>query len=82
MRLLAAITIPMAVGPCVVEQAIVTMVPPTSAHVLIVSDCPERRCWTKWVEVDGRRIGEGRVCSISSSSQSGDRFEAAPTVAP
>jgi hypothetical protein len=57
------VAIPFALGPCVLDMAVVTHVPPATAHVIVVSECGGVRCWHRYVETGGRRIGETRICT-------------------
>lgn len=74
MLVLLAVTIPLTVGPCRLESAVVTHVPPDAAHVITVSECGGvERCWERWVETDGKRLGYSRVCAGYDS-----KFQTAP----
>ena len=64
-----AVTIPLLVGECVVESAVVTHVPPSLVHVITVSECGGlQKCWTRVVESDGKKISETTVCAGYDSS--------------
>lgn len=75
--LLALVVIPLTVGPCVLDQALVTHVPPNTAHVITVSECGAMKCWVRWIEVSGKRAGETSACSASDASSAGT-FTIAP----
>ena len=78
MNVLVAVTVTLqlAAGECRLDQAIITYVPPNTSHVVTVSDCGALRCWERYLETNGQRVGQARVCS--SESNHGDRFEAVP----
>ena len=76
---LLAVSLPLVVGDCRLDFALVTHVPPNAAHVVRVSECGGLKCWDRWVEIDGKRVGETRACSESETSRSGDRFTITPS---
>lgn len=77
MLVLLTVTIPLMLGSCQLDSAIVTAIPPNTVHVIAISDCGALRCWTRWIETNGVRLGEVRACS-GEGGNTGDRFEAVP----
>lgn len=63
-----AVVIPLVVGECRVESAVVTHIPPATAHVVTVSECGGITCWSRWIDVDGKRLAETRVCTGERST--------------
>lgn len=76
LALLLAVTIPLVVGECRLDAAVVTAIPPNTVHVVAISDCGGLRCWERWIETDGKRIGAARACSESGGS--GETFAPVP----
>ena len=59
-----AVTLPLVVGDCTLDVAVLTVIPPATVHVVTVSECQGRlRCWERWVESDGKRLAVTRVCT-------------------
>lgn len=74
MLALLTLMISLEVGNCKVDQALITVLPPNTVHVITVSECgDEQKCWERWIETDGKRIGVARVCAGRDS-----KFETAP----
>jgi hypothetical protein len=63
----AVLTITLPLGECRLDNAVITFVPPNTMHVISVSDCGEIKCWDRWVDVGGKRIGISRACSAMDS---------------
>lgn len=72
--MIGAVAIPLHLGPCLLENAIVWLVPPHTAQVTAVYRCGGLTCWRRWIETDGEIKGESRVCERPQ----GDRLEAVP----
>ena len=56
---------------CRLEQAIITAVPPATFRVVASYHCGSVTCWRRWLEVDGKRLGESAACG----QDSGDKIE-------
>lgn len=76
--LAAILTVTLPLGDCQLDSAVITFVPPHTLHVVAVSDCGTIKCWDKWIEVDGKRVGMTRACSTSGS---GETFTEVPSPA-
>ena len=78
-----AAVIPLTVGECRPDTAVVTAIPPSTVHVVALSECGALRCWSRWIEYEGRRIGESRACAESDGmSRSGDVSKVVPPSGP
>ena len=64
---IAAITVTLPIGDCVLDSAIITNVPPNTMHVVAYSECGAIKCWDRWVETDGKRVGKARACTNDAS---------------
>ena len=47
---------------CRPDMATVAFVAPGAIKVLYVEECGAIQCWSRWLQVDGRRLGASRVC--------------------
>ena len=56
---------------CRLDQAIVTAVPPATFRVVASYSCGPIICWRRWLEVDGKRLGESAACEQESSDRIG-----------
>ena len=65
---IAAMTITLPIGDCVLDSAIITNVPPNTLHVVAYSECGAIKCWDRWIETDGKRIGKARACTNDAAT--------------
>ena len=54
---------------CRLEQAIITAVPPATFRVVASYHCGSVTCWRRWLEVDGKRLGESAACEQDASDK-------------
>jgi hypothetical protein len=49
---------------CELDQAQIAFIPPNSARVLLTTQCSGGgiTCWHRWIEVEGQRRAESRMC--------------------
>lgn len=71
--LAVSLMLSLATANCRLDSAVVTAVPPDTLHVITISECGALKCWARWIETNGQRIGEARVCS-GEGNNSGDKF--------
>lgn len=75
---MATTTVTLATGECELDSAVITAVPPSTLHVVTLSNCGALRCWERWIETNGKRLGATRACSGEAPTGGGDRFEVYP----
>lgn len=70
--LLAAAAVTLALttdADCVLDQATLIHVRPSTVHVVASYSCGAVLCWRRWTEQDGKRIGqEGSACEAQGTS--------------
>lgn len=79
---LLAVTLPLVVGDCALEHAVVTAIPPDAVHVVQVMTCGGVRCWEAWVDAGGRRIRASRACATEAAAGTPDAITVAPPSGP
>jgi hypothetical protein len=47
---------------CRPDQAALTFVDPSAVKVIYVEECGAIQCWSRWLQIEGRRLGVSRVC--------------------
>lgn len=61
---------------CDADQAQVTFVPPETMRVVLIEQCGAITCWTRWLDVDGKRVGVSRACEAGhGGASSGNNIE-------
>lgn len=76
--LAAALTLLAASGDCALDQAQVHFIPPDTYQVLATYRCGAITCWQRWIEKDGKRLGESRVCEADTQDGKSDLRAADP----
>ena len=77
--LAAVLTVTLPLGECTLDNAVITFVPPNTMDVVMLSQCGGMKCWDRWIDSDGKRIGATRACSENNGN--GESFVSPPSPA-